>query len=208
MQRSIRFAAIVSLLLVFQTPLARAQERAAGAEKGRIVTRSHRHGTYIQYIPRKEARGVLVIAHGMPTGADIDDIPGLARRFMERWTDFSEDHGLIAVAPVFNAEDLTRSSAANMEGATAALFGRVVGADTFADQIVAQYRPRIRSWDGRIVLYGHSAGAQFAAHYCVIHPEQVRAVVISACGGYAFPNPSVRWPRGMGPWRTTFHWPG
>ena len=58
------------------------------------------------------------------------------------------------------------------------------------------------------MLYGHSAGAQFASHYCVIHPERVRAAVLSACGGYAFPNASVRWPQGMGPWRTTFRWDG
>jgi pimeloyl-ACP methyl ester carboxylesterase len=208
MPRSICSPAIVPLLLLFQTPISCAQDTAAGAEKGQIVGKNHRYGTYIQYVPRQESRGVLVIAHGMPSGDDIHDIPGLARRFLKRWTDFSEAHGLIAIAPVFDAENFDSVVGREHGGGYRALFGRMVGADSFVNQIVAQYKPRIRSWDGRIVLYGHSAGAQFAAHFCVNHPERIRAVVLSACGGYAFPNAGVRWPRGMGPWRTTFHWDG
>jgi hypothetical protein len=177
-------------------------------QKGHIVAKRHRHGIFIQYVPRQKARGVLVIAHGMPSGEDINDIPGLARRFVKRWTDFSEAHGLIAVAPVFDAENFDSVVGHDHGGGYRALFGRMVGADAFVNQIVSQFKPQISSWDGRIVLYGHSAGAQFAAHYCVIHAARVRAVVLSACGGYAFPNASVRWPRGTGPWRTTFHWDG
>jgi hypothetical protein len=208
MPRSMRCAVIVPFVILFQPPISPAQEAAAGAETGQILARNHRYGSYIEYVPRQEPRGVLVIAHGMPSANDINDIPGLATRFVKRWTDFSDAHGLIVVAPVFDAENFDSVVGREHGGGYRALFGRTVGADTFVNQIVAQYKPRIRSWDGRIVLYGHSAGAQFAAHYSVIHPQRVRAVVLSACGGYSFPNASVRWPQGMGPWRTTFHWDG
>ena len=105
MPRSICSAVIGPFLLLFQTPISGDQDTAAEAKKGQIVAMNHRYGTYIQYVPRQGSCGVLVIAHGMPTGDDINDIPGLARRFVTRWTDFSEAHGLIAVAPVFDAEN-------------------------------------------------------------------------------------------------------
>ena len=206
MRRSLLPVVLVTTLITQFTSTIYVQNPKPDPEQGKVVTKRIRAGSYVQYIPKEEPRGVLLLAHGMPTGDDINNIPGLAERFVNRWVEFSEKYHLITVAPVFDAENFDSVVGKEHGGGYRALFGRTVGADEFVNQIVSQYKSRMKSWDGRILLYGHSAGAQFASHYCVIYPNRVRAAVIGSCGGYAFPNASVRWPQGMGEWRTTFRW--
>ncbi len=141
----------------------------------------------------------------MPTEEDAKNIVLLAERFAKRWAKFAEEHRLIAIAPAFDAENFD-SLKGEHGGGYRSLFGRYIGADQFVNQIVERYKPAVKGWDGRIVLYGHSAGTQFANHYCVIYPNRVRAVAISAAGRFAQPDPTVHWPDGMAPWRTTFQW--
>ena len=187
-------------------PVARGQEGAVEAEKGQVVTKKVRYGEYVRYLPKREAVGVLVVVHGQPAGDDIQDIRGLAERFCKRWVAFGESHRLIVLAPVFDAENFD-SVVGNNGGGYRGLFGRQVGADAYVNGIVDLCKPLVaKPWDGRFLLYGHSAGAQFAVRYSVRHPDRLRAAVISAAGWYAMPDPSARWPSGMAPWLTTFRW--
>ncbi len=64
------------------------------------------------------------------------------------------------------------------------------------DRIVDQYRARIGGGE-RFHLYGHSAGGQFAGRYAVRHPDRLKALVLSAPGRYAFPDPQAPWPYGQ-----------
>ena len=200
MNRSLPPAAILAVLL-----LAAASPARDDPERGAVVAKKIRSGAFLQYLPKGEPRGVLVIAHGMPSAEEAGNIAGLAGKFLDRWAPFAEEHRLIAVAPVFDAENFD-SVKGDHGGGYRGLFGRQVGADEFVDQIVVRYKPGMKSWDGRILLYGHSAGGQFANHYLVRHPDRVRAAVVSAAGMYAFPDPAEHWPYGMAPWRTTFRW--
>jgi poly(3-hydroxybutyrate) depolymerase len=179
--------------------------KAADSEKGQVVRKHVRYGEYVQYVPRQEARGVLVVVHGMPTEEDARHIVALAEKFLKRWVAFAEVHRLVVLAPAFDDENFG-SLKGEQGGGYRGLFGRQVGADEFVNLILEQSRSYVRSWDGRIVLYGHSAGAQFANRYCVRHPDRVRAAVISAAGWYAMPDAKAHWPSGMGPWKTSFRW--
>jgi pimeloyl-ACP methyl ester carboxylesterase len=205
MRRSLLTALLASLLLILQGLIARGQAVVGDDEKGKVVAKKDRYGQYMQYLPPREARGILVIVHGMPTEEQSKNVIGLAEKFLRRWVAFADEHQLIALAPAFDQENFG-SVAGDFGGGYRGLFGRQIGADEFVNRIVVQYRPRVKSWDGRFLLYGHSAGGQFVNHYCVVHPDRVRAAVISAAGGYAMPDPSVHWPHGMGPWTTSFRW--
>ena len=186
-----------------------AQKKAAAtveAERGKIVAKPVRFGGYFQYLPNRAATGVLVLIHGQPTGNDIQDIPALARRFAERWVPFAEEHGLIALVPVFNDENFD-SVSGNQGGGYRALHGRQIGADVYVNEIVARYKTVAPApWDGRFVLYGHSAGGQFASRYTVKHPDRLRVLLISAAGQYAMPESNVAWPNGMAPLNRTLYW--
>jgi hypothetical protein len=175
-------------------------------EKGKVVSKKVRYGEYFQYLPKGEAVGVFVIVHGQPAGNDVSNIPGLAEKFLKRWVEFAEAHQLIALAPVFDAENFDSVVGSN-GGGYRGLFGRQIGADAYVNGIVDTYKPIVtKPWDGKFLLYGHSAGAQFANRYVVIHPNRIRGAVLSASGWYAMPDSEAPWPSGMAPLRTTFRW--
>ena len=197
---------LLSALVLAGSPVVRGQEKPAESEKGRVVTKQVRFGQYVQYLPKGEAVGVLVVVHGQPAGDDIRDIRGLAERFLKRWVEFAEARRLIALAPVFDAENFD-SVDGNNGGGYPGLFGRQINADAYVNGIVDRCRPLVaKPWDEKILLYGHSAGGQFANRYAVTNAERLRGAVISAAGWYAMPDPSAHWPSGMGPWSTTFRW--
>src|SRR5690349_22279860 len=62
------------------------------------------NGEYVQYLPRRPPKGILVIAHGSveEEGAGEADIRKLAQTFLQRWTRLADEHALIAVAPLFD----------------------------------------------------------------------------------------------------------
>jgi pimeloyl-ACP methyl ester carboxylesterase len=202
MRRTFLPVLLVVVLSSLCCPVGRTQI-AADDEKGKVVTKKGRYGEYVQYLPQQQARSVLVIAHGMPSDEEAKDIFGLAEKFLKRWV--ADAHLLVALAPAFDDENFDSVQGAH-GGGYGGLFGRQVGADAFVNLVVEQYKPHVKSWNGRILVYGHSVGGQFANPYCVWHPDRAEAAVISAAGGYAMPDPNVPWPNGMGPWKTSFRW--
>jgi dienelactone hydrolase len=205
--RSVVLAAlIVSALVLPGSPVVRGQEKPAEDDRGQVVTKKVRYGEYVQYRPKREAVGVLVVIHGQPAGNDIKDIHGLAERFCKRWIEFAEPRGLAIIAPVFNNENFD-SVDGNQGGGYRGLFGRQVAADAYVNDMIDRTKPLVaKGWDGRIVLYGHSAGGQFANHYVVKHPDRIRAAVIGSAGIYAMPDPEVAWPNGAAPLVRTMEW--
>jgi pimeloyl-ACP methyl ester carboxylesterase len=169
-----------------------------GDVQGTIVHRTLSHGEYMEYLPRGEPRGVLVIAHGSTEDEKSEqDLRKLAESFLRRWIRFADDHGLIAVAPAFDHNfGSWVSEPGIILGGYRRLAGKEIGADEFVDRIVEQYQPRIGGV-GQFYLYGHSAGGQFARRYAVRHPDRLRAVILSAPGRYAFPDPQAPWPYGQ-----------
>ena len=179
--------------------------RKAGIkEAGKIETKRTDHGRFIQYIPRtlKKPAEILVLIHGT-TGAEETALH-VARRFITGFIPAAKKRGVVLVAPAFDQRNF--GGHAGPGGGYRGMFGREVRADQFVNEILASYRKMLPSFDGKIYLYGHSAGGQFVSRYAVMHPERLRAAVISAAGSYAFPNPEAPWADGMKPLRRTMFW--
>ena len=174
------------------------------SERGRVLVRELTYGRYLQYIPSQLASPVriAVLVHGT-LGKNVSAL-AVAERFIKRWIPEAEKRKLVFLAPAFDQENFGGREGPG--GGYRGLFGRRIGADEFVNRIVNQYRSVWPSFDGKIYLYGHSAGGQFVSRYVVMHPERVRAAVISAAGTFAFPNPDVPWTDGMRRLQRTMQW--
>lgn len=189
---------------LYAQPSTAVEPPGSSEQKGIITVLKHAEGGYARYLPYSEPEGILVIVHGSADAGETDNSMDLAKNFLSRWTTFAERFRLIALAPAFENENF--GSAHGPGGGYRGLFGRYVDADVFVNHLVDEHKARIRNWEGRIVLYGHSAGGQFANRYCVRHPDQILAAAISAAGGYAMPDPNVEWPDGMRQLKRSMQW--
>lgn len=52
--------------------------------------------------------------------------------------------------------------------------------------------------DGGLLLFGYSAGAQFAHRFAMLHPERVAALAVGAAGWYCWPDETLPYPLGWG----------
>jgi len=189
----------VVLLSVVAQACATTATGAPGETRGAIVHRTIPHGEYMEYVPKGALTGVLVIAHGSieEEKSGEQEIRKLAETFLQRWVRFADDHGLVAVAPLFDHNFGSWVSEPGIVlGGYRGLAGKEIGADEFMERIVDQYRGRAGDVE-RFYLYGHSAGGQFAGRYAVRHPDRLKALVLSAPGRYAFPDPQAPWPYGQ-----------
>jgi len=172
-------------------------------EAGKLLIKKSEHGQYVQYIPRSIEKPVkiLVLIHGSigAREAAVD----CARVFLGSFISEARQRGLILLAPVFDKENFQGPG-----GGYRGLFGRLIGADGFVNEILTEYQNQFRDFNGRIYLYGHSAGGQFVSRYIVRHHAKVIAAVISAAGTYAFPDPKIPWADGMMPFHRQMLWPG
>ncbi|MBI1245866.1 MAG: hypothetical protein GC202_12745 [Alphaproteobacteria bacterium] len=163
------------------------------------VRREIAHGQYFEYVPQGAITGVLVLAHGSVEDERREHTTDeIALAFARRWTGFADSHGLIVLAPVFGAAFGSWIGDPSVAlGGYRALEGRDIGADDFVDRIVDLYAARAGS--STFILYGHSAGGQFANRYAVRHAGRLKALILSAPGRYAFPDPTAPWPYGQKP---------
>lgn len=166
------------------------------------------HGQYWRYVPRSSTKDspVLSICHGM-LGKNAD-AKQAALGIMKVWGDFANKTGVVLVAPVFTDEDYGAGKGCPHGWGYRALYGRHVGADEFLHEIVANLQILNPAFDGKLFLFGHSAGGQFVSHYVVKHPGRVHSAVISAPAWLPFPTRDDDWPRGMKRRATNRLWPG
>lgn len=196
------------LILVLLAPLCFAQpsssdDRAALAVmRGQPERVEHVLGVYFRYIPRDDVRGVVVLVHG--SVGENESAADAAQTFLGRWIPLADQQRMALLVPAFDQKNF--GGRAGPGGGYRGLFGRVAGADAFVNAIVEETRETLPDLPGRFALYGHSAGGQFVSRYVVMHPERVRAAVISAAGTFAFPDPDVAWTNGMKPLRRRIRW--
>lgn len=196
-----------SLLVVLVAGLIFVLERESPPEtqQGRITPVHAEHGSYLQYIPStvEPTPEIVILVHGTPDeGKSAFD---MAEIYIEQWTDFAEETGIIVLSVAFDQHRYGSKEGGEL-GGYRSLMGRTIGADAFVEEIVDYYRDAFRIADERFYLYGHSAGGQFVARYSVTHPQRVKGAVISAAGRYPYPTQSVAWPFGMGRLQTPFQW--
>jgi poly(3-hydroxybutyrate) depolymerase len=102
--RSLVLALYMAVLLVGATTPASGRN-TFGLTKEVAPTVVHKQfsaGEYVEYLPKRAPRGILVIAHGsVEEERSEQDLHKLAESFVRRWTRFADDHRLIVLAPIF-----------------------------------------------------------------------------------------------------------
>lgn len=159
-------------------------------------------GDHFVYLPPHPAQRILLVAHGTPRKNEPAKIN--ARRYLKRWLKLADRHSLIVISPIF--DEARFGSRSQGYGGYRGLFGKHIGADKFIDRLIGKYARLIPGGTGRFLLYGHSAGGQFAVRYTVRHPDRVEKTVVSASGRFSYPTKQVPWPYGAGPLRRTISW--
>lgn len=201
-----RTIAIVLMVVVAGSSQIVAQETAV--VRGQVVQQKIEAGSFFVYVPktRVQPTNVLVICHG--TIGPQETALKTARIFIKRWLKFSEHTGVVLVAPAFDIANYASGETAPGGPAWGyrALDGRIFTSDQFVHAIVDQVKILDANYDGKFYLYGHSAGAQFANHYLMVHPHRLNGVVLSAPAIYAMPDPNTGWPNGLKPRRRMLQW--
>ena len=191
------FLRFVTLVTVFSSLCLQSVSRSAEADFGRVTVGATQHGSYFMYLPKNAAADsiVAVLIHGVFTPPNTPEHN--AESQLRELIPFANQRSIVLIAPVFRDSDYCSSSRSTINWGYRALMGRVVGADKFLHDILSEYKKSHSLHDGRFILIGHSAGAQFSNRYLVTHPERVIAAFISAPASYAFPTSDSTWPNGM-----------
>jgi poly(3-hydroxybutyrate) depolymerase len=160
---------------------------------GQIVERHTPHGDYLEYVPQdvREPLRIAVVVHGSRGDQEMTlEMSRVSARWAlheSGWLLLADTMGMIVISPSFDRERFYGYRY---------LWGSPLAADRFLMDVVDGYRRHYPSYDGRIVLFGHSAGGQFAQRFLVTHPDRVIAAAISSAGTFAYPDDSVEWPYG------------
>lgn len=153
---------------------------------GRVVSMTLRvpsRQRYYLYIPRRitQPGRLFVTVHGISRNA---------LEHAERFAPLAEQQGVVLVAPRFG-----RQRFGSYQRLAPDAKGR--RPDRLMDAIVAEVRELLALPDGKLYLFGFSGGGQFVHRYAMAHPARVARVVVGAAGWYTFPDPRVRYPRGL-----------
>jgi pimeloyl-ACP methyl ester carboxylesterase len=138
---------------------------------------------YYLYVPPdggREARMVAAV-HGI-AGHAAEQALLLAAR--------AERHCAVLVAPCFTNPPYR---------AYQRLGTREARADRALERAVEDAARRTGANASRLLLVGHSGGAQFVHRYAMANPGRVAAAVVAAAGWYTYPDPTVPFPEGIAP---------
>lgn len=145
-----------------------------------------------QYVPQS-VRRVVAVAHGSPWpdgSRSEQEVVDYTWSLLDGWRDFADAYGVAIVLPPLGSPRF-----ADYRGWPV---GSTPRPDEYLNDVVDQLigrlglDPRAHHWS----LFGHSAGAQFAARFVLLHARRLAATVISAAQTYPFPSAEVRWPYG------------
>lgn len=198
----VRTLHILAFLVLFLFTCFAAFPKASLAQVQYSESNSGDHFVY-RPVGSKELTGILVIAHG--TRNSDETAKETSKRFLLRWADFADENNLLLIAPVFDDERFGNTGGGY--GGYRGLFGREVGADQFVIDIVTQQQTVHGLTTRQFLLYGHSAGAQFAGRFSVKHPELILFTVLSAPDRYSYPTLDAKWPYGAGVLERVVKWP-
>lgn len=136
---------------------------------------------------------IVIVLHG--TNRDAD-------RYRDQWTDAAEKDGFIVIAPEFSKKDFPGSRFYHT-GGVFSLEGKrrkrskwtLSAIEPLFDDVVK----RMGSGEQDYILYGHSAGSQFAHRFMYYHPKgRYKRVIAANAGWYTFPSLRAEFPYGLG----------
>ena len=138
---------------------------------------------YFLYVPQRGGANapVFITVHGISRNA---------REHAERFASFAERYGVVLIAPDFSQDSFPDYQRLGRKD-------KGERADLALDRIVAEVGRLTGAQTGKLFLFGYSGGAQFVHRYTLAHPERVAKVVLGASGWYTFPDPSVKYPKGI-----------
>lgn len=131
----------------------------------------------------EEPSSLLVAVHGVQRNREA---------LLERLAPLALRHRLRLTAPLFSKTtypDYQRMGRAGL-GARA---------DRALDEALISAAPSDAVGRRRMILFGHSGGAQFVHRYALAYPERVAAVIMIAAGWYTFPDAACAYPYGIRP---------
>jgi pimeloyl-ACP methyl ester carboxylesterase len=137
---------------------------------------------------------LVVVMHGVRRNAD---------EYVARWADWAARTDHVVAAPHFDSERWGGANGYNLgnvltgKGGSAALNPVGRWSFTVVDEIQTGIRRRLGLADERFVLWGHSAGAQFAHRFPLFRPQaKLRAVLVAGGGWFMLPDPNIDFPYG------------
>lgn len=136
---------------------------------------------------------VGVVLHGLQRDAD---------RYRDEWRALSDRHGFLLLVPEFRREKFPGTRWYNF-GNLQDEAGRATPAAAWSfhafDRVVLAAMAMARARREGFVLYGHSAGAQFAHRYMMLTgAARAEAVMIANSGSYTLPRFDRPFPEGLG----------
>ena len=144
------------------------------------TTRQH----YLLYVPKKSSSA------NMPIFVTVHGISRNAREHAKRFAPFAERYGVVLVAPVFSQDRFPDYQRLGRKG-------KGERADMALNNIIDEVGRLTGAKTDKLFLFGYSGGAQFVHRYAMVHSDRVAKLVLGAPGWYTFPDPTVKFPRGI-----------
>jgi pimeloyl-ACP methyl ester carboxylesterase len=137
---------------------------------------------------------LVVVMHGVRRNA---------HEYAAEWADWAVHTDHVVAVPEFGREGWGGADGYNLGNVLAKKGGRAVvnpvarWSFTVVDELQVRMARRLGLADERFVLWGHSAGAQFAHRFPLFRPQaRLRAVIVAGCGWFTLPDPETNFPYG------------
>jgi alpha-beta hydrolase superfamily lysophospholipase len=137
---------------------------------------------------------LVVVMHGVRRNA---------HEYAAEWADWAAHTDHVVAVPQFDREGWGGANGYNLgnvlgkRGESPVLNPVARWSFTVLDEIQARVVRRLGIADERFVLWGHSAGAQFAHRFPLFRPRaKLRAVIVAGCGWFTLPDPELDFPYG------------
>ena len=145
------------------------------------LTRGSSGLAYYQYLPRQPNPD-------LPPFVSVHGISRNAHEHMAAFGGLAERSGRLLIAPVFDDDRFKGyQRLAADSGLAETAFLSMLNEKLSATGISTE----------KIVLFGYSAGAQFAHRFAMLHPNNVSQLILASSGWYTFPTENARYPYGI-----------
>ena len=177
---------MMGLALVLTTQAATAEVTDPPLDRGQVLERTL-SGTgephYFLYVPQSAGShpSLFVTVHGISRNA---------RQHASLFAPLAERYGVVVVAPLFPAHEYGDYQRLGRRGGAQR-------ADRALEAIVEEVGRLTGARTERFFLFGYSGGGQFAHRFAMAYPQRVEAYAVGAAGWYTFPDPNLRYPRGV-----------
>lgn len=177
------YVVIATLLSVTLWPFTADADQLATGQVLHMTLRSNPDQQYLLYLPTTGAKDapIFVTVHGVSRNVE---------EHAARFAPYAERYHVVLVAPFFPKKDFPDYQRLGR-------VGHGERADTVLQQIVTEVGELTGARSEKLYLFGYSGGAQFVHRYMLAYPERVAKLAVGAAGWYTFPDPQLKYPKGI-----------